>query len=231
MLTFPDFIRQKPSAGFSDWLAHCSGDAWGKATDHAFTVAIGDGTVSEASYGAYLIEDYTFIGDLASTIGYLVAKAPAMPAKSRLSAFLAALTSEENDYFLRSFEALGVSPETYLNAEQGPVTRAFSELLMSSSRDKSYAEGLACLLCAEWVYLTWGQREAMKPRPDRFYLAEWIDLHAVSEFESFVKWLRAEMDAIGPELSADEQAAVARTFAKMCELEVAFFDAAEASAK
>ena len=203
--SFADFLTTRPGARFTDWLAARAEPHWTRAAAHDFTVAIGDGTMPPEAYARYLIEDYTFITDLASTLGYLVAKAPSMQGKSRLSGFLALLTSEENDYFLRSFEALGVAPETYETAAQGPVTRRFSDLLLTSSGNGSYEEGLACLLCAEWCYLTWGLREARKPSPQAFYLAEWIDLHAVAGFQAFVDWLRAEMDRRGPNLAPARQ--------------------------
>jgi len=147
--SFQNYTTTVSEVRFSDWLAARAEPMWSQACSHPFTEAIGDGTVPDEAYARYLIEDYTFITDLASTLGYLVAKAPSMRAKSRLSAFLALLTSEENDYFLRSFEALGIPTDQYEKAEQGPIIERFSNLLISSSRDGSYAEGLACLLCAE----------------------------------------------------------------------------------
>ena len=224
--SFQDFLSSNQNARFSDWLAARAEPYWSAATGHGFTEAIGDGTMLNEAYTRYLIEDYTFITDLASTLGYLVAKAPSMRSKSRLSGFLALLTSEENDYFLRSFEALGIAPEIYETAAQGPVTRAFADLLLTSSGEGSYEEGLACLLCAEWCYLTWGLREAKKPRPAQFYLAEWIDLHAVEGFERFVNWIREEMDTVGQALPAEDQERLAKTFLKMSALEAAFFEAA-----
>jgi thiaminase/transcriptional activator TenA len=224
--SFSDFCAHTPGARFSDWLAARAEPFWSQASGHAFTRAIGDGTMPAEAYARYLIEDYTFVTDLASTLGYLVAKAPSMQAKSRLAGFLALLTSEENDYFLRSFEALDIAPDVYETAAQGPVTRAFSDLLLTASGKGSYADGLACLLCAEWCYLTWGLREAKKPRPEAFYLAEWIDLHAVAGFETFVTWIRTEMDRIGPALQPEEQERAARLFCRMSALEVAFFETA-----
>lgn len=224
--SFQDFLAATPDARFTGWLAARAEPYWSAATGHAFTRAIGDGTMPVAAYTRYLIEDYTFITDLASTLGYLVAKAPSMRSKARLSGFLALLTSEENDYFLRSFAALGVSPSTYETAAQGPVTRAFADHLLTSSGEGTYAEGLACLLCAEWCYLTWAQREAQNLRPHQFYLAEWIDLHAVEGFEAFVNWIREEMDAIGSALDPEGQERLAQIFTRMSALEAAFFDAA-----
>ncbi len=224
--SFEDFLASRPNGRFSDWLAVKAEPHWSKATDHAFTKAIGDGSMPNEAYSRYLIEDYTFITELASTLGYLVAKAPRMRSKSRLSGFLALLTSEENDYFIRSFEVLGVPAAQYEAAAQGPVTRAFADLLLTSSGRGTYAEGLTCLLCAEWCYLTWGLREAQNPRPDQFYLAEWIDLHAVEGFETFVNWIRTEIDTVGSALPPAQQERLAEIFIEMSALEVAFFDAA-----
>ncbi|WP_434055002.1 MAG: TenA family protein [Roseibium sp.] len=224
--SFDDYRASVSGARFTNWLALRAEPFWSEATDHVFTHAIGDGSMPDEAYVRYLIEDYTFITDLASTLGYLVAKAPDMQAKSRLSAFLALLTSEENDYFLRSFEALGVPRETYAGAAQGPVTRSFADLLLTASGDGTYPEGLTCLLCAEWCYLTWGRLEAQKPRPAQFYLAEWIDLHAVTGFEDFVNWIRQELDRIGPSLSAELQERLADLFRQMSELERDFFETA-----
>ncbi|POF30550.1 TenA family protein [Roseibium marinum] len=224
--SFQDFLATTPDARFTAWLAARAEPYWSEATNHVFTRAIGDGSMPEAAYARYLIEDYTFITDLASTLGYLVAKAPSMQSKSRLSAFLALLTSEENDYFFRSFKALGVAPEIYETAAQGPVTRAFADLLLTASGKGIYAEGLTCLLCAEWCYLTWGRREAQKPRPGAFYLAEWIDLHAVQGFEDFVSWIQEEMNRIAPVLPNETQEKLAQLFRHMSALEAAFFESA-----
>jgi len=224
--SFQDFVTTAPGVRFTDWLAARAEPHWSIACAHDFTVAIGDGSMPPEAYARYLIEDYTFITDLASTLGYLVAKAPSMQAKARLSGFLALLTSEENDYFLRSFEALGVAPEIYETAAQGRVTRMFSDLLLTSAGKGTYEEGLTCLLCAEWCYLTWGLREARKPRPNAFYLAEWVDLHAVDGFQDFVGWIRSELDRLGPVLSPDRQETLAEHFRRMSALEVAFFEVA-----
>lgn len=226
-MSFSDYCSENSEPRFSTWLAHTANPEWENGCTHAFTRAIGDDQMPRDAYVRYLIEDYAFITDLASMLGYLVAQAPSMASKRRLSGFLAALTSEENDFFLRSFEALDVSPEVYLQATQGPVTQAFSAHMLGSAKE-SYAKGLACLLCAEWMYLTWAVRENKKPRPAAFYLFEWIDLHASDDFIGFVNWIREEMDAVGPKLDTADQNLLASTFKQMATLEVAFFDHAMA---
>ena len=195
---------------------------WSRATRHRFTAELGDDAIADAVYRRYLIQDYAFVGTLVSMIGYGVAKAPAMAAKAGLSQFLAVLTSAENTYFLRSFDALGV-PEAERSApELLPVSHAFLAAMRDAGEQGGYADVIATLLPAEWIYLEWAQAQAGKPRPNRFWLAEWIDLHANDDFANFVGWLKAELDRVGPA----QEAACRRRFRRIVELEAAFFDAA-----
>lgn len=100
-----------------------------------------------------------------------------MESKSQLVDFLEILTADENDYFERSFEALDVPEAEYTDPELTPETQAFEDLLERAAREGGYAETLAVLLPAEWIYLEWANTVEGES-PSRFYLAEWIDLHA-----------------------------------------------------
>lgn len=195
---------------------------WSRAARHRFTEELGDDRLPDAVYRRYLVQDYAFIGTLASMIGYGVAKAPDMAAKAGLARFLAALTSEENTYFLRSFDALGVGEAERTQPKLHRVSQEFLAAMREAGEQGGYADVIATLLPAEWIYLEWAQAQAAKPRPKRFWLAEWIDLHANPDFAAFVGWLKGELDRVGP---AHEAACRAR-FRRMVALEVAFFDAA-----
>jgi thiaminase/transcriptional activator TenA len=143
-----------------------------------------------------------------------------MAAKGRFADFLGTLTSEENDYFERSFAALDGDPEATPNA----TTRAFVDLLERAGRQGGYAETLAVLVPAEWIYETWAT--GIGSRPGRFYLAEWVGLHANPAFVDFVAWLRSELDREGAAASPRRQRRLDRLFRRTVELERAFFEAA-----
>jgi thiaminase/transcriptional activator TenA len=135
------------------------------------------------------------------------------------------LTSDEDDYFARAFDALDVPAAERRDPALTATTEAFCDLLLRGALEGGYAETLAVLLPVEWIYLEWASARA-DASPERFYLAEWIDLHALAEFEAFVRWLREEVDREGPALSSRRQRRVARHFRRAVALEVAFFDAA-----
>jgi thiaminase/transcriptional activator TenA len=210
---------------FTAWLRARAEPDWTAAVDHRFTRELGDGTLDDAVFRRYLVQDYAFVDTLVGLVGHAVGDAPTMAEKSHLSDFLAVLTDDEDDYFRRSFDALDVSESTRTDPQRTATTAAFEDLLTRAAHQGGYAESLAVLVPAEWVYLSWASRAADRDR-DRFYLDEWVDLHANPGFEATVGWLREQLDEVGPTLSPRRQARVDRLFRRTAALEVAFFESA-----
>ncbi|MDP6691286.1 MAG: TenA family protein [Alphaproteobacteria bacterium] len=209
---------------FSEQLrAGCEAD-WRAATEHRFVTELANDSISDADYARYLILDYAFLDILVAHVGRAVTTAPGMIEKRPYAGFLGVLTGDEDDYFLRSFAAMGVSEDDWRQPFDHAVVRGFREIMLGAP-NATYAEVLAALLPVEWVYLTWAKSVA-DHAPARFYLKEWIDLHTDPGFEEFVMWMAAEMDRIGPALSDVERTSVKNIFDRAVELEVAFFDAA-----
>jgi thiaminase/transcriptional activator TenA len=210
---------------FTNWCRARSEPDWTAATGHRFTEELRAGRLNDAVFREYLVQDYAFLDSLVGAFGHALGDAPSMTARSRLVDFLGTLTDEENDYFERSFDALGV-PETDRNdPDLTPTTRAFQDLLRGAARTGGYAETLAVLVPAEWSYRSWAGKSMDEP-PAQFYLAEWIELHDNPAFDEFVAWLRAELDREGAAASPRRQRQLARLFRRTVELEVSFFDSA-----
>jgi thiaminase/transcriptional activator TenA len=215
---------------FSEALRAGSAPCWRAAVEHRFVRQLVDDSLPDPVYAAYLRQDYAFIGNLVSLVGAAVAHAPSMPAKARLSGFLGVLTGPENDYFERSFAALGVPLEDPQAIARGPVTERFGALMETAIRAGDYGGILAVLVPAEWSYLAWARAAADRPRPARFYLAEWIDLHVDPGFADFVGWLRGALDGVGATIDTlgdtAGRARLQQLFRDTMELEAAFYDQA-----
>ena len=222
---FADYAVDRDEPRFTDWLRERSEPAWSDAVDHRFTQELGAGTLDDDVMAQYLLQDYAFVDTLVGVFGYAVGQAPTMTEKRRFVEFLDVITDDENDYFERSFDALDVSAERWQAPDRTPTTESFIDLLLAAKAQGGYGETLAVLVPAEWIYLSWTTRET-EDRPEPFYLAEWIDLHANEGFVAFVGWLREQLDTVGPTLSARRQQRVARLFERTVDHEVAFFDAA-----
>jgi thiaminase/transcriptional activator TenA len=198
---------------------------WTDATEHRFTEELIDGTISDEVFRRYLVQDFAFVNTLASVIGYGAGQAPTLAAKAELAAFLRAVATDETDYFERAFDALSVSESDRKDPALNPTAARFDDHLTRAALEGGYAETLAVIVPAEWIYLTWADR-AGEHRPEQFYLAEWIDLHTGEGFESTVAFLREELESIGPTLSRRRSDRVARLFDQTVALEVDFFEMA-----
>ena len=221
-MTFADYRQQHPQLPLSEQLRGYAEADWDRAVNHAFTEALGNDRLTDEVYARYLVQDYAFIDTLVNLVARTIANAPAMPPKTVLAGFLAALTSDENTYFLRSFEALGLGESNYLNPPLHPVSQAIIDTMKAA--EARYEDAIICLCVAEWSYLSWSKLQAEKPRGSRFYLQEWIDIHVLPEFEQFVAWLRTQVDSFADRDDATLEQ-LAALFQRMCVLEHLFFSA------
>lgn len=220
--------QKKPSEKpFSQRLRQAADKKWEEATRHRFVKEMAHNKIDNQVYKHYLIQDHAFIDSLIRLVARAVAAASGMEEKRRLSAFLAMLTSEENDYFERSFDALAVSREDRDNAELAPVTYAFEDLFRAAVEEYDYAAAVAALLPVEWTYLDWASWAKTEGNgSERFWVKEWIDIHQSREFKEFVDWLRAQVDEHGARLDPEAQKRLEARFVRAVELEVRFFDEA-----
>lgn len=209
------------SGRFTDWLKARSEPAWTAAVEHRFVAELADGSLADADFRRYIVQDYAFIETLVTVLGFAVARAEGMAAKKRFAGFLSLLTSDENDYFMRAFAAVGAGPTNDL----APVTAELRNVMLEAAEAGTYADVLAVIVPAEWIYLSWASVHAEAAPPQAHY-REWIGLHCVPEFAAFVGWLRGELDRVGPALSPLRRVEIEARFRRLVELEVAFFDQA-----
>ena len=221
----------KPSVGtsimserFTETLRAASEPDWSHAVGHRFVEELFAGAVPDAVMARYLIQDHRFLDSFLTLLGAVLASADTFAAKLRFARFIGMVSGEENTYFLRAFEALGVTEDRRAADPDAQPTAGFQAIMREAAQTRSYAAALSVLVVAEWLYLDWASR-APKPLPDNFVHAEWITLHDNPEFRGFVDFLRAELDRVGP-----AQADLCRDFCRRAvALELSFFEAAYAN--
>ena len=184
---------------------------WDAAVRHRFVDELWAGTVDDAVMARYLAQDALFLDAFVALLGAAVAHVDAPGPRLVHARQLGLIASDEDDYFTRSLDRLGVTAP----AEPLAPTRGFLALMDSARASGDYPTIVTVLLVAEWLYLDWASREAAAPAD--WLHAEWIDLHRGPAFNAWVGFLRGEADRVGPDGEA---------FARAVELEAAFFDAA-----
>jgi len=206
---------------FTETLRRASEPAWSQAVQHRFVGELLAGTIPDKVMAGYLIQDHRFLDSFLTLLGAAIAAADSFEARLRFGRFVGMVSGEENTYFLRAFEALGVTEKDRAGTPDTGPTKGFKAIMREAAATRSYAAALAVLNVAEWLYLDWAMK-APQPLPPRFVHAEWITLHDNPDFRDFVAFLRAELDRVGP---ADEETS-RDFFLRAVALERAFFDAA-----
>jgi thiaminase (transcriptional activator TenA) len=224
---YDTWAMDRADGEFSEWLREEAEPLWSEAVDHRFTRELADGTLSDAVMRRYLVQDYSFLDSFVRLLGSAIVKAPSLVDRIPLGRFLGAVTGEENTYFQRAFEALGIPAEDRERPVLRGPTQAFHEVMADAIADTGYLETLTPLAVFEWLYNAWATALADR-RPERFYHREWIALHANPAFDSFVAWLRAQLDRDGPTLVPERQDRIVAVFHRTVALEKAFFDDAYA---
>ena len=96
---------------FSEWLREAAEPTWSEAASHRFTRELADGTLADEVMRRYLVQDYAFLDSFVRLTASAIVKAPSLAERVPLGRFLGAVTGEENTYFQRAFDALGVPAE------------------------------------------------------------------------------------------------------------------------
>lgn len=209
------------SIRFTEALRASTEPTWSQAVEHRFVRELLDGRIADEVMAAYLVQDHRFLDSFLTLLGAAIASSDSFEARLRLGRFVGMVSGEENTYFLRAFEALGVDAASRAAIPDSAPTAGFQAIMREAAATRSYAATLAVLNVAEWLYLDWASR-APAPLPSNFIHAEWITLHDNPFFRDFVAFLREELDRVGPA----EEALARDFFQRAVALELAFFDAA-----
>lgn len=224
---FEEWRSGRADARFTDWLREISEPAWTEVVTHRFARELADGTIDREVLRRYLVQDYSFIDRFVSLVGMAIGRAPDLESRLPLVRFLAMVSSDENTYFQRSFDDLGVPAKDRTQPELLPVTAGFHAVMAEAGEGGSYAEALAVLVVAEWSYRSWAIN-VRGATPGHFTMAEWIELHDNPFFNDFVDWLKGQLDREGETLKGPAFDRTVALFRRTVDLEKQFFDAAYA---
>lgn len=121
-------------------------EMWRHIPGHPFLVATAEGSLTEAAFNRWLVEDHFFVMGFRRFLGRLVALAPDEVARDVLSGAFGPLQAEL-ELFRREARARGLR----LDAEPGPMTLGYTSYLLATP-DDGYDVALAVLYGAEKAY-------------------------------------------------------------------------------
>lgn len=186
---------------------------WTRATRHPFLTAVGDGTLSEAAFDGWLVQDHHFVCDLLRFQALLLSRAP-RPAQAVLAGGAVALVDE-----LAWFEQRAAARRLDLDAASLAATDAYATLLERlAGGDVGVA--LVGLWAIERSYLDAWCYAAPGAPAYRQFVEHWT----TAQFASYVAALESIADAAAG--AAADGSQLSAVFLEVVEAEAGFWDMA-----
>ncbi len=209
-------------AALSQRLLSANQDVWDAMQAHRFVRDVEADRLPAEAFARYLTFERRFVETAILIFGHALVKAPGADQRRRLIGVLHALSTEQLPAFDRFFGALGIAPAG-ADAALPMAVREFDRGMLAMAEEGAYADVIAIMLAAEWMYATWCGRAKARDAPIASpELRRWVALHAESGFLGQVAWLRAEIDAC----AGSDVARLSARFGRALELEIAFHEAA-----
>jgi hypothetical protein len=135
---------------FTETMRAASEAGWSHAVQHRFVNELFAGAVPDAVMARYLIQDHRFLDSFLVLLGAALASADTFAARLRFGRFIGMVSAEENTYFLRAFEAFGVTETRRAADPDTQPTIGFKAIMREAADTRSYAAALSVLVVAEW---------------------------------------------------------------------------------
>ena len=219
---------QAGDAGFFAGLREAAGEAWRAYVEHPFVRGLGDGSLPEAAFRHYLVQDYLFLIQFARAYGLAAYKADGLAEIREAAAGLKALVEVEMDLHRAYCAEWGLDEAALEAVEADGATLAYTSYVLERGLAGDLLDLRVALAPCVVGYGEIGARLAADPatRTDGNPYAPWIAMYAGSEYQALV---RAEVDALEA-LAARRGgqarlSALAGTFRAATRLETAFWQA------
>ena len=215
-------------ASFFAGLRKTAGDDWRHYVEHPFVQGLGDGTLPEAAFRHYLVQDYLFLIQFARAYGLAAYKADSLAEIRAASDGLKALVEVEMDLHRAYCAGWGLDEAALEAAEAGGATLAYTSYVLERGLAGDLLDLRVALAPCVIGYGEIGARLAADPKActDGNPYASWIEMYAGEEYQAFMRAEIEALDALAARRGGRARfAPLAETFRTATRLEVAFWQA------
>ena len=190
---------------------------------HPFVTGLTDGSLSEAAFRFYAIQDALYLRDFGRGLALLAAKSPSDDATVMFSEHAKTALLVERTLHGSFFAEWGLSSEDVYSTPMAPNNVLYTSYLLRIAYERPFHEGVAAFLPCYWIYWEVGKELEHRGSPVAVY-QRWIATYASEEFGESVGQVIALTDTLAKALTPTEREAMAEHFAMTSRFEYMFWD-------
>ncbi|MEM7301042.1 MAG: thiaminase II [Pseudomonadota bacterium] len=191
-------------SGLFDRLKADSKDAWQAYTGHSFVQQMGNGTLPEAAFRHYLVQDYLFLIQFARAYALAIYKSRSLTEMRSGLESVKAILDVEMDLHIKLCGRWGLEPADIETAPEASETMAYTRFVLEAGLAGDLLDLQSALAPCVIGYAEIGA--ALKPNSskDNPY-AEWIDEYSGPDYADVANAAKASLDALAEELLTEKR--------------------------
>lgn len=208
----------------TDELFKAAKPIWDAQLEHPFVRGLGDGSLEEARFKRWVLQDYLYLKEFARIFAWAVAKATELDSMSWYAGVLDLTLNTEMELHRKYAARFGLTPEALESETMWPTTRAYTDFLVRTAADGDMSELLAALLPCAWGYVYIGKALAAGDPPADQRYADWIAQYASDEFADASDWLKEELERLAAGAGPHKRTRLEELFLLSSRYEWAFWE-------
>lgn len=209
-----------------DRLKADSMDDWRAYVEHPFVAGLADGSLPEAAFRHYLVQDYLFLIHFSRAWALAVYKADNLADMRAASETLNGILNVEMQLHVDYCRGFGISPGEMESAPEDAATMAYTRYVLESGLRGDVLDLHVALAPCVIGYGEIGARLAADletKREGNPYLS-WIEMYSGENYREVLDGAKAHLDVLAEtRLTEARFAALSRTFNQATRLEAAFW--------
>ena len=204
-------------------------EPWRAYTHHPFVQGLGDGTLPQAAFLHYLVQDYVFLVHFARAWSLGVVKAETLDEMKICASTVDVLVNHEMALHVKTCAQAGIDEATLFAASEEFENLAYTRYVMDAGLQGDFLDLMVALAPCCFGYGEIGARLLQSTNPDTPY-RDWIATYGEDDYQNVMVSLGHMIDRAVTRRLGDDPAGSARwphlqaRFTTATRLEVAFWD-------
>jgi thiaminase (transcriptional activator TenA) len=210
------FFERLKSAASAEWRVY---------TEHPFTAEMAAGTLPQAAFRRYLVQDYLFLIEFARAYALAAYKSPHLADMREAAAGLSAILDVEMNLHVKLCGAWGLSPADLERAPAAAETLAYTRYVLDAGMRGDLLSLKVALAPCIIGYAEIGARLASQASGANNPYQVWIDEYAGATYQDVASAARAHLDRLAERyLTPARETELIAVFKEATRLEAEFWE-------
>ncbi|BAZ44469.1 putative transcriptional activator TenA [Chondrocystis sp. NIES-4102] len=184
------------------------------------------GSLSPNLFQQYIIQDAIYLGEFSRTLAIISAKAPTPELQLQFARNSQDALVVERSLHEEFFAEFNISAKVALASQPSPTCLNYTNFLLATAYQYSFAVGVAAVVPCFWIYLEVGKYIYQHCENQVNPYQKWIDTYIDPDFETAVQEVIRVANSMAIKVGAEELELMNQVFYRASQFEWMFWDSA-----